>query len=335
MINFVTVMLVDAPIKEGIGMIRYILKRFIFVIPVLLGATFLVFAIMNFTPGDPARIIAGNDATEIDLQNIREKMGLNDPFLVRYGRFIVNAIRGDLGTSYRNNLEISSQIIIRLKNTMILAASAVFIAIIIGIPVGIISAIKQYSTFDNIVMVVTLFLAASPVFWMGLILVLVFSLMLGILPAAGMQTGFPGMLKSLILPAFTLSTNTLAVIARTTRASMLEVVRQDYIDTARAKGLKETAITIKHMLPNALIPILTIIGINFGSLLGGSVVTESIFAWPGVGRFIVESISFLDTPSILASVVMLSVFSTFINLFVDLLYAYVDPRIKSQYKAKR
>ena len=184
-------------------------------------------------------------------------------------------------------------------------------------------------------MMVTLFLAASPVFWLGLMLVIVFALNLGIFPAAGMKTGFPDLLICLVLPAFTLSSNTMATIARTTRSSMLEVVRQDYIDTARSKGLKESTVTMRHMLKNALIPIVTMIGLSFGGLLGGSVVTESIFAWPGVGRFVVESINFKDTPSVLASVVMLSVFSTFVNLFVDLLYAFVDPRIKSQYQTKR
>lgn len=316
-------------------MLRYILKRFIFVIPVLLGATLLVFTIMEFTPGDPARLILGDEATEEDIQNLREEMGLNDPFVVRYVRFVTDMLHGDLGISYRNNLDVSEQIVQRMKNTMILAGAAVFTAVVIGIPVGIISAIKQYTIFDNLVMMVTLFLAASPVFWMGLMLVIIFALNLGIFPAAGMKTGFPGLLISLVLPAFTLSSNTMATIARTTRASMLEVVRQDYIDTARSKGLKESTVILRHMLKNALIPIVTMIGLSFGGLLGGSVVTESIFAWPGVGRFVVESINFKDTPSVLASVVMLSIFSTFVNLFVDLLYAFVDPRIKSQYQSKR
>ena len=316
-------------------MLRYILKRFLLVIPVLLGATLLVYTIMEFTPGDPARLILGDEASDEEVMELREEMGLNDPFAVRYVRFVADMLHGDLGISYRNNLEVSEQILQRHKNTMILAGAAVFIAVVIGIPVGIISAIKQYTIFDNLVMMVTLFLAASPVFWMGLMLVIIFALNLGIFPAAGMKSGFPDLLISLVLPAFTLSSNTMATIARTTRSSMLEVVRQDYIDTARSKGLKESTITVRHMLKNALIPIVTMIGLSFGGLLGGSVVTESIFAWPGVGRFVVESINFKDTPSVLASVVMLSVFSTFVNLFVDLLYAFVDPRIKSQYQVKR
>lgn len=295
-------------------MLRYILKRFLLVIPVLLGATLLVYTIMEFTPGDPARLILGDEASDEEVMELREEMGLNDPFAVRYVRFVADMLHGDLGISYRNNLEVSEQILQRLKNTMILAGAAVFIAVVIGIPVGIISAIKQYTIFDNLVMMVTLFLAASPVFWMGLMLVIIFALNLGIFPAAGMKSGFPDLLISLVLPAFTLSSNTMATIARTTRSSMLEVVRQDYIDTARSKGLKESTITVRHMLKNALIPIVTMIGLSFGGLLGGSVVTESIFAWPGVGRFVVESINFKDTPSVLASVVMLSVFSTFVNL---------------------
>ena len=316
-------------------MLRYILKRFLLVIPVLLGATLLVYTIMEFTPGDPARLILSDEASDEEVMELREEMGLNDPFAVRYVRFVADMLHGDLGISYRNNLEVSEQILQRLKNTMILAGAAVFIAVVIGIPVGIISAIKQSTNVDNLVMLVTRFRAASPVFWLGLMLVIIFALNLGIFPAAGMKSGFPDLLISLVLPAFTLSSNTMATIARTTRSSMLEVVRQDYIDTARSKGLKESTITVRHMLKNALIPIVTMIGLSFGGLLGGSVVTESIFAWPGVGRFVVESINFKDTPSVLASVVMLSVFSTFVNLFVDLLYAFVDPRIKSQYQVKR
>lgn len=316
-------------------MIKYIIKRILLVIPVLLGATFLIFTILEFTPGDPARIILGTNATDQEIHVLREKMRLDDPFLMRYGHFILGLTKGDMGISYRNSLDVAGLIKTRLKNTVILAAAAVLIAVMLGIPVGIISAIKQYTLFDNIIMMVTLFLAAAPVFWMAMLLVIVFALNLGIFPAAGMRTGFPAMLISLVLPAVALSSNTLATIARTTRSSMLEVVRQDYIDTARAKGLKESTVIVRHMLSNALIPIITIIGLSFGGLLGGSVITESIFAWPGVGRFVLESISAKDTPCILASVVTLAILFTFVNLLVDLLYAFVDPRIKSQYQTTR
>lgn len=316
-------------------MIKYILKRCIMVIPVLLGATFMVFTIMEFTPGDPALIILGTNATDAEIDNLREEMGLNEPFLMRYGKFVLNLVRGDMGTSYRNSLQVSKLIGERLMNTLILATAAVCLAIVIGIPVGIVSAIKQYTLFDNIVMVVSLVMAAAPVFWLGLLLVIVFALNFGMFPAAGMGVGFPKMLISLVLPMITLSGNTTAIIARTTRSSMLEVVRQDYVDTARAKGLNESTVTVRHMLKNALIPIVTVVGLNFGGLLGGSVLTESIFAWPGVGRFVVESITAKDTPAVLASVVTLAILFTFVNLFVDILYAFVDPRIKSQYQTAR
>lgn len=302
-------------------------------IPVLVGATFLVFTIMNMTPGDPARIILGNSATPQSLAALRESLGLNDPFIVRYGHFMLNLLKGDMGTSYRNGQAVTALIMGRLNNTVILAVLGIIFAVVFGIPVGIISAIKQYSMLDNITMVITLFLTAVPTFWLALILVIVFSVHLGWLPASGMAHSFPEILISLILPTLTLGCGYAALIARTTRSSVLEVVRQDFIDMARAKGLSEQSVIWGHMMKNALIPIVTVVGLNFGMLLGGSVLTESIFSWPGVGRFVVESISYKDTPAVLGSVVTLAILFTFVNLIVDLLYAFLDPRIKSQYKA--
>lgn len=314
-------------------MFRYILKRILMAIPVLLGATFLVFTIMDFAPGDPARIILGNSATEEALANMRASMGLNDPFLVRYGRFLLDLLRGDMGESYRNGKDVFELIMGRLGNTLVLASAGMLFAVVVGIPVGIISAIKQYSRLDNATMFITLFLTAVPTFWFALILVMIFSLNLGWLPSSGMGRGFPDNLISLILPTLTLGCGYAAMIARTTRSSMLEVVRQDYIDMARAKGLTERAVIWKHMLKNALIPIVTVVGLNFGTLLGGSVLTETIFSWPGVGRFVVDSISYKDTPAVLGSVVTLAILFTVVNLVVDLLYAFLDPRIKSEYQA--
>lgn len=312
---------------------RYVIKRVLLAIPVLVGATFIVFTIMHFAPGDAARMILGNDATEDTLEALRGQLGLNDPFLLRYAKFMLNLLKGDMGISYRNAQPVASLILGRLSNTIYLAVSGIVFAVIVGIPVGIISAIKQYSTLDNITMFITLFLTAVPTFWLALILVIVFSVNFGWLPASGMGKGFPDFLISLILPTLTLGCGFAALIARTTRASVLEVVRQDYIDMARAKGLTENAVIWKHMMKNALIPIVTVIGLNFGVLLGGSVLTESIFSWPGVGRFVVESISFKDTPAVLGCVVTLAILFTFVNLIVDLLYAFLDPRIKSQYKS--
>lgn len=316
-------------------MYKYILKRLLMLIPVLLGATFLVFCIMDLSPGDPAINILGADASQESIASLREELGLNQPLLVRYARFIGNLLQGDLGVSYKNNLSVMGQILDKLPNTFILAMTGMIVAVLLGIPVGIISAKKQYTIFDNVAMVITLIGAASPAFWLGLMLVIIFSLKLGWFPSAGMGSGFAGTAVSLVLPAFTLGINTAALVARMTRSSMLEVIRQDYIDTARAKGVKESTITYRHMLKNALIPIITVVGLQFGVLLGGSVMTETVFSWPGVGRFVVEAIKTKDTPSVLGAVVVLCILFTFVNLFVDILYAYVDPRIKSQYKTGR
>lgn len=313
-------------------MLKYIAKRLLMLIPVLIGATFLVFFIMDLSPEDPAIVILGAEASQESIDQLHEELGLDDPLIVRYGSFVKDLLRGDLGQSYKNKMDVMSQLMEKLPNTILLAFSGMVVAVILGIPVGIISAKWQYSIFDNIAMIVTLILAASPAFWMGLILVIVFSLNLGIFPSAGMGTGLADGLRSLVLPAFTLGGSTAALVARTTRSSMLEVIHQDYIDTAKAKGLRESVITTRHELKNALIPIVTAVGLQFGVLLGGSVMTESVFSWPGIGRFVVESIKAKDIPCVLGSVVMLSIMFTFVNLFVDILYAFIDPRIKSQYK---
>ncbi len=313
-------------------MLRYIFKRLLMLIPVFLGATFMVFFIMDLSPEDPAIVILGADATPEAIQQLHEELGLNGSLLARYGRFLNGLLHGDLGQSYKNRQDVMTQILEKLPNTILLAFSGMVIAVLVGVPVGILSAKKQYSLFDNVAMVLTLILAASPAFWFGLIMVIFFSLKLGWFPSAGMGSGFWGVLRSLVLPAITLCGSTAALVARTTRSSMLEVVRQDYIDTARAKGVREWIITLRHELKNALIPIVTIVGLQFGVLLGGSVMTESVFSWPGVGRFVVEAVKGKDIPCVLGSVVMLSILFTVVNLVVDLLYAMIDPRIKARYK---
>jgi peptide/nickel transport system permease protein len=304
-------------------------------IPVLIGATFLVFTIMDFAPGDPAKIILGNGATEEALILKRAELGLDRPFFIRYGSFLLDLLKGDMGISYRNGQAVTDLIFGRLSNTLLLASLGMLFAVVIGIPIGIISAVKQYSALDNITMVLTLFFMAVPTFWLGMILVLIFALHLGLFPPSGMMRGFPDLLQSLVLPTITLGCGYAALIARTTRSSVLEVMRQDYIDTARSKGITERKVIWRHMMKNALIPIVTVIGLNFGTLLGGSVLTESIFSWPGVGRFVVESISFKDIPSVLGSVVTLAVLFSLVNLIVDILYSFLDPRIKSQYQTKK
>lgn len=315
-------------------MYKYIVKRLLMLIPVILGVTFIVFFILNLSPGDPAAIILGDQASAEALAMKREELGLNDPLLVRYGRYIINMLHGDLGTSYKNNLSVWDQVITRFPNTAILAVAAIVVALLIGISVGIISAKNQYSALDNVSMVTALIGVSMPSFWMGLLLVIVFSLKLGWLPSQGMGTGLVPLLKSLALPAITLGTSAAATIARMTRSTMLEVIRQDYIDTARAKGVSEKTITYRHMLKNALIPIITAVGLQFGTLLGGAMLTETVFSWPGLGRLMVDAIKSKDIPLVLGSVIFLAVMFTAVNLAVDIIYAFVDPRIKSQYKKR-
>lgn len=306
---------------------KYITRRLLMLIPVILGVTFIVFSIMYMTPGDPAQMILGESAPESAVQALREQMGLNDPFLVQYGRFIKNAVMGDFGRSYTTKREVFTEIFARFPATLQLASVGVLLAVLIGIPVGIISATKQYSLFDSVSMILALLGVSMPNFWQGLMFILLFSVTLGLLPSGGY-----GSFKHFILPALTLGTSTAAVIARMTRSSMLEVIRQDYIRTARAKGVEEKKVILKHALKNALIPIITVVGLQFGALLGGAVLTETVFSWPGIGRLLVDAIKQKDTPMVQATVVFIAVTFSIVNLAVDILYAYVDPRIKSQYK---
>ena len=306
---------------------KYVLKRMLLLIPVLLGVSLLVFAIMSLTPGDPAQLILGENAPREAVLKLREEMGLNDPFFIQYLRFVKNAILGDFGRSYTTGREVFGEIFARFPNTFILAILGIIISVCIGIPIGIISATRQYSFLDSFSMIIALLGVSMPVFWLGLMLILMFSVKLGWLPSGGFD-GF----KSIILPAVTLGVGSAAIITRMTRSSMLEVIRQDYIRTARAKGVAEKVVINKHALKNALIPIITVVGLQFGNLLGGAVLTESVYSWPGVGRLMVDAIRQKDTPTVLAAVVFLAAAFSVVNLLVDILYAYVDPRIKSQYK---
>ncbi|WP_130862327.1 nickel ABC transporter permease [Bacilliculturomica massiliensis] len=313
-------------------MYKYVLKRLLMMIPVLIGVSFLVFFILAVSPGDPARMILGEQATQESVDALRDEMGLDDPVLVRYAHYMGDVLHGDLGTSYKTKLDVLMQVLDRFPNTLILSVAGILVALVIGVPIGILSAKRQYSWVDNLTTVLGLVGVAMPNFWLGLLLVMLFSLHLGWLPSSGMGEGLVPMIKSLILPALTLGTGCAASIMRMTRSSMLEAMRQDYIDTARSKGLKESYITKYHMFKNALIPIITVIGLQFGMLLGGAALTETIFAWPGLGRFMIESIKSKDMPMVLGSAMFLAVMYSVVNLIVDILYAYADPRIKAQYK---
>lgn len=314
-------------------MYKFVLKRIVMLIPVIIGVTFVVFFILSVAPGDPVLTILGDGATDEAIEQMREELGLNDPLLIRYVNYIWDVLHGDFGLSYKTRLPVSDQLLARFPNTLLLASCGIVLAIAFGIPLGILSAKKQYTFLDNVATVGALVSVSMPKFWLGLLLVLIFSLNLGVFPSQGMGEGVVGTLHSLVLPAVTLSTGFMATIMRMTRSSMLETIRQDYISTARAKGIKESQVTIRHMLKNALIPVITLCGLQFGHMLGGSMITETVFSWPGVGRYVLDSIKTKDTPAILGCVILMSVSFSIINLLVDILYGYVDPRIKSQYKA--
>lgn len=308
-------------------MYRYILRRLFMLIPVMLGVSFVVFTIMYFTPGDPAKILLGERAPAHEVEALRAEMGLDKPFVIQYINFIKNALRGDLGRSLVTKTPVFKELVSRFPATLKLAAAAVIISIAMAIPIGIISATKQYSIFDMISMLIALVGVSMPNFWQGMMMILLFSITFRILPSSGYGT-----FLHLIMPALTIGTSSAAIITRMTRSSMLEVVRQDYIRTARAKGLKERVVINRHALKNALIPIITVIGLQFGYLLGGAVLTETIFSWPGVGRLMVDAIRQKDFPVVQGGVLMMALAFSIVNLIVDILYAYIDPRIKAQYK---
>lgn len=308
-------------------MIKYILRRILMMIPVMLGVTLVVFTLMYITPGDPAEIMLGDSATIEAVAELRRELGLDDPFPVRYARFVWNLLHGDLGICYATGQPVFDRLAQTFPNSFKLAGLAVVVSTALGMLLGVISAAKQNSIFDNIAMALAMIGNAMPNFWQGLLLMLMFSLWLGWLPASGFSS-----FKYMILPAVTIGTSSAAVIARMTRSSMLEVIRADYIDTARAKGQSEFWVITRHALKNALIPVVTVIGMQFGRQLGGAVLTESIFAVPGVGKMMVEAIKARNFPVVQGGVLMIALSLSIVNLLIDILYAYIDPRIKSQYK---
>lgn len=303
-------------------MIEYIIRRLVMSIPVVIGITIIVFLMVRLLPGDPALFIAGENATPEEVENIRRQLGLDKPLHVQYYVFLSGLLRGDLGISTRSRLPVMKDIAIRFPNTIEISVLAMIFATSVGIAIGIISATKRYSIIDHAAMLVALFGVSMPVFWLGLLLMLFFSVYLHWLPAGGTGGGL-----NLILPSITLGAFSTAIIARTTRSSMLDVLRQDYIRTARSKGLKERIVIYKHALANSLIPVTTQIGIQFGTLLSGAVLTETVFAWNGVGRLLVLSILARDYPVVQGTVLIIALSFVFVNLATDILYTYIDPRI--------
>jgi peptide/nickel transport system permease protein/oligopeptide transport system permease protein len=304
-------------------MLNYLIKRLLSTIPVLIGISLLLFFMLRMLPGDPAQVLAGQMATPEEIENIRRQLGLDRPIYEQYVTYLSRLARFDLGRSARTQNPVTEEIWARLPNTLLLAVVAITLACLLGIPAGIISAVRPYSWIDYLVTTSALFGMSMPVFWLGLMLVVVFSVILKWLPAGG-----TGSWQHVILPSVTLAAFVVAFISRMTRSAMLETLAQDYTTTARSKGLKERVVVIKHALKNAMIPIITVVGLQFGLLLGGAVLTETVFAWPGLGRLIVDSILARDYPVIQGAILIFGLLYIMVNLVVDLIYALVDPRIR-------
>jgi peptide/nickel transport system permease protein/oligopeptide transport system permease protein len=304
-------------------MVNYFIKRLLSTVPVLIGISLLLFFMLRMLPGDPAQVLAGQMATPEEIENIRHQLGLDRPIHEQYVVYLSHLVRFDLGRSARTQNPVVDEIWARLPNTILLAVVAITLACLFGIPAGIISAVRPNSWIDYLVTMSALFGMSMPVFWLGLMLVVVFAVVLKWLPAGG-----TGSWQHVILPSITLAAFVVAFIARMTRSTMLETLSQDFTTTARSKGLKEKVVIIKHALKNALIPIITVIGLQFGLLLGGAVLTETVFAWPGLGRLLYDSISARDYPMIQGVILIFGLLYIFVNLVVDLIYAFVDPRIR-------
>lgn len=307
-------------------MARYILKRIIQLIPVVIGVTLMVYFILDLAPGDITFALGGDQLSQEDLLALRHELGMDQPFIVRYLKYMGGLVRGDLGTSLISGRSVTETFFMRLPTTLRIALSATLFSVVFSIPLGIYSAVKKGSIQDNLATVFSILGMSMPNFWLGLLLVITFSLKLGWFPSSGYSGA-----ASLVLPAVTVGTGLMANLTRMTRSSMLDVLNQDYLRTVRAKGVSEKKVIRKHAFKNALIPIITVIGTQLGVSLGGSILTESVFAIPGVGRLMIDSINQRDTPQVLGCVVLTTILISVIMLLVDLLYALVDPRIKAQY----
>ncbi|MGC4105893.1 MAG: ABC transporter permease [Thermomicrobiales bacterium] len=303
-------------------MSRYILQRLVLVIPVLFGVSIAAFLMSHLVPGDPVAVMLGETATKEDYDNLRTQLGLNDPLYQQYGRYVFNALQGDLGTSIRSKQPVLNEILARFPSTLTLTICASVTAAVVGITLGTLAATSKRSSVDGMIMTFALFGVSVPTFWSGILLILLFGLKLGWLPIAG--SGW----RALILPTITLAAPAAAVLARMTRSSILDVLGQDFVRTARSKGLRERIVVYHHVLRNALVPVITIIGIQFGALLSGAVIVESVFSRPGLGRYTITAIEQRDFPQIQGIVLFVAAIYVFVNLAVDLMYAVIDPRIR-------
>jgi len=311
-------------------LLKYIIKRILYMIPVMLIIIVIVFTLLYINPGDPSLSMLGEYATPEAIEKIHEELGLDDPYLVQLGNYFLKLLRGDLGISYRSKRPVTDEIFARYPVTLKLTFGSTVLGIIIGIIIGIISAVRQYSVVDKVGTMISLFGVSAPSFWLAMVLVLFFSVNLRWLPATGSYS-----IKHWILPIFTMGLQTSAYIMRMTRSSMLEVIRQDYIRTAKAKGQSDLIIIIRHALRNALLPIITVIGIKITGLLAGSVLVETVFALPGLGKFIIDSVGYKDYTAVQGGVLCIALSCVVINLIVDVIYCFVDPRIKAIDRGKK
>lgn len=305
-------------------MYAYFARRLLATIPVIFGVMLLVFSMLHLVPGDPVKMMLGEfQASPAQIAKLQAQLHLNEPLPQQFGRYVWNALHGDLGRSIRSNKPVTQEIMDNLPSTLQLALAGLLIAAVLGVTLGVLAAVKQYSVLDAGSMLVALIGISMPSFWLGLLLIFAFSLRFRLFPATG-----GGDLRHLILPAVTLGLGASAIIARLTRSSMLEVMRNEYVTTARAKGLRESRVIIRHALKNALIPVVTIFGLQFGQLLAGTVVIETVFGRPGIGRLIVDAILNKDFPLVQGIVLVVAISYVVVNLIVDLLYAFLDPRIR-------
>lgn len=299
-------------------------------IPVMLGVVLVIFVMLSLSPGDPAVQMLGPDATPEQLEELRDDLGLNDPFLVRYVRYVWNLLHGDMGISYTTKQPVAKEIFERFPTTLLLTTLACIVGAVVGVLFGIVSAVKQYTWFDNVSRVIALIGISVPSFWLGLMFIIWFSVGLGWFPSSG----FYGP-KYWVLPSVTIGLVQASNVMRQTRSAMLDVVRQDYIRTARAKGQSEMKVIFSHELPNALIPIVTVLGMQFGRGLGGSIISEQVFAIPGIGMLMTNAIGNLNYPVVQGGVLVIALSFSIVNLLIDILYAFIDPRIKSLYSGKK
>ena len=314
-------------------MLRFGVARCLAAIPVLVGVSLVVFLTMKIIPGDAAQVLAGPQATKDEVELIRESLGLNRPLYVPYATWLGRAARGNLGRSIQLNAPVTEMVLARLKNTLVLALGSALLAVAIGLPAGILSATRQYSFVDRASVGLAMFGNSMPTFWLGLVLILTLSLHLRLFPSNGMYSlrgpaGVPDLLWHLTLPALTLCGVPAAVLARLTRSSLVETLTDDYVRTARAKGLAESRVVVRHALGNALLPVVTLMGIQVGYLLGGSILVETVFSWPGLGLQLYDAIGARDLPLVQGGVLLVAIMFVLINLLVDVLYAVLDPRIR-------